>query len=509
MAGLAPRPYLIEEYTRTACPECHAGGDRNPDNLLDAMLVSHDEAIWMRRFCPLHGESESLYEEDAAIWRTRTGWSTPTSQITPDHRGAGYRDGLPASHGQHTCILLVNLTEHCNYRCPTCYATALDPGTPLEEPIRPTLEELKHTAEDMIAKENGKLGVIMLSGGEPTLRRDLIQIVEMLAALPITRIMLNTNGRRIARDDRFLAELKRFNKKLEVYLQFDGLKSSTHEQLRGEDLTEEKQTIIARLQEAKIFFTMVVTVKKGVNEDELGDILRLGLDTPRCSGIAFQPVFGSGRGSDIDPQSRVTPTGVIRRLAEQASDVVKVADFIPLPCSHKDCCDITYMIRTGKEEKWRSLIELVGRDELKRWIHLVANTIAFDNVGEVVREVVKDGVLQRIFSEQQAPSSLTLAKDLFAMCGCIPGLPELVGAVWKRTSIQDTALERLAERTFRVTVKQFMDVHTFHEARLRQCCVHVGTFEEDPRRYSFCWRWMFEEASDFPATRRSDLRVLA
>lgn len=508
MAGLAARPYLIEEYTRTACPACHAEGDRNPDKLIDAMLVSRDDKIWMHRFCPVHGESESLYEEDAAIWRSRNGWSTPTSQVIPDHQGAGYRDGLPPSHGQHSCILLVNLTEHCNFRCPTCYATALDPGEALQEPIRPTLAELEHTVKDMIAKEKGKLGVVMLSGGEPTLRKDLMQIIEMLDGLPVTRIMLNTNGRRIARDDRFLSELKRFNKRLEVYLQFDGVEASTHETLRGEDLTLEKQAVMKRLQEAGIFFTMVVTVKKGINEGELGDILRLGLNTPRCSGIAFQPVFGSGRGSGIDPMDRVTPTGVIRRLAEQAPELLKVQDFIPLPCSHKDCCDITYMIRTGKDEVWKSIVELVGRDELKRWIHLVGNTIAFDNVGEVVKEVVKDGVLQRIFSEQQAPSSLSLAKDLFAMCGCIPGLPELVGAIWKRTSIQDSALEKLAERTFRITVKQFMDVHTFHEARLKQCCVHVGTFEEDPRRYSFCWRWMFDEATDFPAPRESKLRVL-
>lgn len=83
------------------------------------------------------------------------------------------------------------------------------------------------------------------------------------------------------------------------------------------------------------------------------------------------------------------------------------------------------------------------------------------------------------------------------MCDCIPGLPELVGGI-SSTFGKERAIERLAERTFRVTVKMFMDAHTFHEARIRQCCVHVGTFEEDPRRHSFCWRWLFDDASDFP-----------
>ena len=70
-------------------------------------------------------------------------------------------------------------------------------------------------------------------------------------------------------------------------------------------------------------------------------------------------------------------------------------------------------------------------------------------------------------------------------------------------------LEEFAERTFRITCKMFMDAHTFHEARIRQCCVHVGTFEDDPRRYSFCWRWLFEEPSDFGPRRFTDRAMTA
>src|SRR5579862_9380588 len=140
--GLAPRPYLIEEYTRTVCPQCFESGPRRSDEdiFVDGMLVTHDGSVWMRRFCPAHGESESMYEEDAEIWRSRSGWGTPTLTITPDRVDnfagfpEGYREGLPASHGQHTCILLLNITENCNYRCPTCYASALDPGDAAPNP---------------------------------------------------------------------------------------------------------------------------------------------------------------------------------------------------------------------------------------------------------------------------------------------------------------------------------------------------------------------------------------
>ena len=119
---LPPRDYLIEEYTRAVCPACFAERARRADDpavMKDGMLVTRNGAVYLRRACATHGETESLYEEDAAIWRARRGWSTPTLVVTPDRPGnfgpfpAGYRDGLPVAHGQHSCVLLLNLC-----RCP-------------------------------------------------------------------------------------------------------------------------------------------------------------------------------------------------------------------------------------------------------------------------------------------------------------------------------------------------------------------------------------------------------
>ena len=182
MTGLAPRPYTIEEYTRTVCPHCVAIRTPRSDDegvFVDGMLVSHDGRVWMRRWCPAHGETESLYEEDAELWRARGGWSTPTLGVVPDRADnfagfpEGYRRGLPASHGQHTCILLLNVTERCNFACPTCYADALPPSPPgplsktshLERGSEPSIDEMLHTVDTTIKREGGKLGVLMLSGG--------------------------------------------------------------------------------------------------------------------------------------------------------------------------------------------------------------------------------------------------------------------------------------------------------------------------------------------------------
>lgn len=458
------------------------------------MLVSHGGKVWMRRWCGIHGETESLYEEDLDLWRMRHGWSTPTLTITPDREGNfagfpdGYRDGLPASHGQHTCILLLNITEKCNFACPTCYANAADASGP----DGPTIDHLLHTVDIVVNREQGKLGVLMLSGGEPTVRKDLEELLLRAMERPVTRILLNTNGRRIARDDRFVQFLADHRDRIEVYLQFDGLRDSTYKFHRGEPLAEEKQLALARLQKAGVWTTLVTTVAKGVNDDEVGDLIQLGLDTPRCAGLAIQPMFGSGRNAGFDPTDRVTPTGILRRIGDQTGGRIRGEDFIPLPCSHRDCCDIGYFLRLPGGE-WRSLTKLLGREELRRWIDQVANTISFDTASSAVRDLVKSGALQRIFSEQQKVSALSFARDIMRLCDCVPGIRELLTPGGTKES-----MDRLAERTFRVNVKQFMDAHTFHEHRIRQCCVHVGTQEEDPRRYSFCWRWLFADASDFP-----------
>lgn len=512
MPGLPARDYVIHEYTRSLCPKCWEDRPRRSEEhpFIDAMLVERDGSIWMRKWCPEHGEQESLYEEDAELWHSRAGWSTPTLEVRPDRPPNGriglasYANGLPAGHGQHTCILLLNITENCNYACPTCYATALPPGAPADP--RPTLDEIKRAVMTGIEREGGQLGVLMLSGGEPTIRKDIDEIMDWAQEQAITRIMLNTNGRRIARDPAFAQRLAQRRGRVEVYLQYDADDDAVNLELRGESLIDEKRKTLETLGELDIPFTLVMTAQKGVNDGHIGEVAERAANSPSCSGAAIQPVFGSGRNVPFDPMARLTPTGVQRRVEEQTEGRIPASAFIPLPCSHKDCCDIGYLIQDRKG-KWRPLTELVGRETLKRWIGMASNTITFDNVSDTVKQMAKDGVMQAVMSEREAPSSLKAAADMFRLCSCVPGLADMLDLVAGKNP-KPEVLERLARRTTRLTIKMFMDAHTFHEARLRQCCVHIGTFEEDPRRYSFCWRWLLADAHDFP-DRASELPMVS
>lgn len=483
------------------------------------MLVRHSGSIWLRRFCAVHGETESLYEEDAQLWSHRQGWAAPTQPVQPDRPGhsgglpAAYSQGLPASHGQHTCTLLLNITGQCGFSCPACYAAAGPAGMPGAIQREPSIDEVLSTVQTVLQREGGRLGVLMLSGGEPAQRRDLPQLLEALLPLPITRIMLNTNGARIAQDDGFVALLAQARHKLEVYLQFDGLRPATYQALRGADVSRQKLAAVERLNAARVFTTLVPTIARGINEDELGAILQLGLSTPYCAGLAVQPLFGSGRAIAFDACDRSTPTGVIKRLAAQSRGLLAAADFIPLPCPQRDCCDITYLVQ-NKRGKWTPLPRLVGRERLRQWTGLLANTMTFEHLSQPVRALLGSGALKRIMSEQLGTGQRALASDIAQLCACAPRLGQALAGLGRSprrdgpqaaqqdecsaASLPDPRLEQLSQRTFRITVKMFMDAHTLNYSRLRQCCVHTGTYEADPRRYPFCWRWLFADASDFP-----------
>lgn len=511
-AGLSLRDYNIEEYIQTICPLCYEAGAvtlADPSCWIDGLLVSHDSKVWVRRFCPTHGEGESLYEGDLQLWRERKGWSTTTRQVVPDRSNnrqafpRGYADGLTACHAQHTCILLLNVTDKCNLACPVCYAAAECASRGAE----PSVDEVLHTVRTVIERERGKLGVLMLSGGEPTIRHDLAELIEALVPLSITRIMLNTNGLVLAEDDRLLQLLELYRDRLEIYLQFDGFRTETYQQLRGiENLGEVKNRVVSRLNSRKVFFTLVPTVVRGINEDEIGRVIEYGLQFPYCAGVAIQPSYLSGRHRGLDPLDRTTPTGIMADIKHQTHGLLAAGDFIPLPCSHSDCCAIAYLVH-GVDNQWRSLVSLIGRDELKKWLHLIGNTITFDELSSPVMELVRSGALGRLFSSEFSPGSTQLAHDVSQVCSCIAGVTRLIGGLsmlWSgKPGLKSRTGAQLGERTFRITIKQFMDSHTLISHRLRQCCVHTGTFEADPHRYPKCWRFLLAQDADFPVADRT------
>ena len=473
----------IHRYVNAFCPRCHhEQPDRDLADVrrLSGWLAERDGRIWLERGCPDHGLQRTLYDEHPEILSYLEEWTAPTKSHVPDLAGnlapvpSAYLDGLPQMQTQHTCILLEDITEHCNLRCPTCFA---DSAPPLQGVA--SVEEVLANVDARLAREDGRLDVLMLSGGEPTLHPDLERLLDELVARPVVRILINTNGLTLARDDALLALLRRHRQRVEVYLQYDGSSAEASLHHRGGDLRAHKDLAIERLSGAGIFTTLTMTAALGVNDDEIGHVITRALDTPFVCGVSIQPVFGSGRGGSIDATDRLTHTGVLARMGPQTGGLVTWRDLTALPCSHPHCASVGYLLKDDSDT-WRSLTAIVGHDQLKQWLDLApesfANRITDQALPAEMRTVVKEAVLG-LLSEQTSLSHPQVADLWKAVCQtCDLGLSTLTALVTSRLPGQHERLRRLmGERVKRISVKPFMDIETMIEERLTQCCVHVGT----------------------------------
>ncbi|MEV4837819.1 radical SAM protein [Nonomuraea sp. NPDC049486] len=484
--GMGLRGDRVVRYVNAFCPHCH-GRDLDRIERLSGYLAVRDGKVWLERGCREHGLVRTLYDEDPEILAYLEEWTAPTKQHVPDLAGnfdpvpAAYLKGLPELQTQHTCILLEDIAEACNLRCPTCFADS----SPELNGVVPVAEVLANV-DQRLARENGKLDVLMLSGGEPTLHPELKTLLHELAARPITRILINTNGVLIARDDALLDLLTEHRERVEVYLQYDGSSAEASRHHRGGDLRRLKRQAVARLSEREIFTTLVMTAALGVNDGEIGDVVKVALDTPFVGGVSLQPQFGSGRSGTIDPMDRLTHTGVLKRLGPQTGGLVTWRDLTALPCSHPHCCSVGYLIRDDSQ-RWRSLVALIGHDRLKENLGLVANRIADAEIPRELRLAVQESLLD-LLSEQSSLSHPQIGELWRNICeNCDLGVSTLLTLASSALPGRRKKLRRMmGERVVRITIKPFMDISTMIEERLTQCCVHVGTRSARDQCAPFC-----------------------
>ena len=482
-AGMPLRSYRLHRYVTAFCPHCHAQDPSAPLESvarLSGYLVEEEGRIWLVRACRTHGRVVTLYDESPEILRYLEEWTAPTKAHVPDRPGnfapvpEAYLSGLPEMQTQHTCILLEDVVQGCNLRCPTCFSES----SPDQAGVVPAAHVMANV-DARLARENGRLDVVMVSGGEPTVHPEITTILSELADRPVNRILLNTNGIRIAQDDALVEWLAAHRDRVEVYLQYDGRRASSYRAHRGGDLLRCKEAAVDRLSSAEVFSTLTMTASRGVNDDEIGAVVLRALETPYVGGVSIQPQFGSGRSAGINPMDRLTHTGVLARLGPQTDGLVQWRDLTALPCSHPHCCSVGYLVRTDSGQ-WRSLTSIIGHEQLKAHLGLVSNRIGGWQLAPQIRELVKQSLLGLLSDEASLaqPRVWGLLRDVCENCDL--GMTTLVrlageGLVGSNRKIRGL----MAGRIKRITVKPFMDITTMIEERLVQCCVHVGTAGDD------------------------------
>lgn len=438
--------WLFKRTTST-CPSCLA--------LLEVDVVLREGRVYFRKQCDRCGPSEALVAEDAAYYVAAYGFARagtePLHFSQPAQHGCPTDCGTCTDHEQHTCLPIIEVTDHCNLECPVCivdnqHSTHLDPDV------------FARMIDDLIRKE-GQCESVALSGGEPTSHPRLLDLVRIASRPQIGRVVVITNGLRLGRDRAFAQALR--DSGAYVGLQLDGLSARAHELLRGRDLTAEKADALRALRELRIPTQMIFVAGRGINEDQIGDAVRLFLAEEHLLSLSFQPVAYTGHGGGAlrhDPRDRLTISGVIAAIEAQTGGLLRRSDFAPLPCSHPQCVSLTYLLRLndGSHLPFPRFLDLRQHGNLLR---SSATLPATQEMQDTLHEVIHE-VYAREDEVERGPEVLkALRRALDAM---FPG---------RALSPQEVA--RLGEGQAKsIFIHHYMDPDDFDLERLRKCCHH-------------------------------------
>lgn len=397
--------------------------------------------MFFQKRCREHGVQKTLIADDLAYWKSQRDWlkpgDRPLSVATRTDHGCPYDCGLCPDHEQHSCLAIVEINEACNLSCPVCFADS----SVKRQGHRP-LAEVERMLDVIVAAE-GEPDLVQLSGGEPTIHPDFWAILDAAKVRPIRHLMINTNGLRIAREPGFAERLAGYMPGFEVYLQFDSLKRDALMALRGADLTRVRIEALEALERNNISTTLVVTLKKGVNDDEIADIVRFALDWRCVRGVTFQPIQDAGRNEAFDARRhRMVLTEVRRRIVD--AGVFELQDLIPLPCNPDQIC-IGYGLRNGREV--RPVTAMLPRE---LFVAAAPNTVTFESYPELREKVFE------LLSLSTAQGNAS--EKLASLLCCLP----------EAAVPQEVAYEN----TFRVVVSQFLDRFNFDLGTVKRSCVH-------------------------------------
>jgi uncharacterized radical SAM superfamily Fe-S cluster-containing enzyme len=456
--------YVFHELTRSICPECR--------RVIDANVVLRDGKVYMRKRCPDCGPFEALVYGDAEAYSRLARYNKPgTIPLAFDAEvaeGCPYDCGLCPEHQQHTCLGIIEVNSTCDMSCPLCFASAA-PGFNL------TLEEVEEILDNFVRAE-GTPEVVQFSGGEPTIHPQIIDFVRVAKARGIPFVMINTNGKRIARDDRFLDELAAVGPSF--YFQFDGFERETYRVIRGEpDILEEKLRALDRLAARGLGVTLVPAIERGVNEHEIGRIVDFAIEHPAVRGINFQPAFHAGRHLPHDPLQRVTIPDVLQWIETQTNGMFRRDDFVPVPCCFPTCNAVTYaFVEDAEPTDGRGGRDAGGPSGRRKITPLPRIVNVHDYLDYITNRAMPDfsleikRALEGLWSSSSVAGSDRSAEQAMFSCQAC-GIPEA-------TTIRD-----LAQRMIMIMLQDFMDPWTFNQKNLMKCC---KAFLLPGRQVPFC-----------------------
>lgn len=428
------RPYIYYDFTLSLCSKCL--------RRVDAKVVFEDGKVWMLKRCPEHGNEKVLLATDIEYYKNTRNYvkrsEMPRRFSTKTHYGCPYDCGLCTDHEQHSCLTIVEVTDRCNLTCPTCYAES----SPHHGRHR-TLEEIEAML-DLVVRNEGEPDVVQISGGEPTVHPQFFEILDIAKTKPIRHLMLNTNGIRIAKDEKFVERLATYMPDFEVYLQFDSFKQNTLEILRGQDLRETRLKALENLNKYNLSTTLVVTLQRGLNDDEIGKIIDFAVKQPCIRGVTFQPTQVAGRTEGFNPATdRITLTEVRQEILNQ-TDIFTPEDILPVPCN-PDALAMAYALKV--DGQIMPLTRYINPQDI---LDNSRNTIVYEQDERLHSHMIQ------LFSTGNSVECAT--DELQSIMCCLP---------------QINAPSLGYDNLFRIIIMRFIDAYDFDVRAIKKSCVHI------------------------------------
>jgi hypothetical protein len=414
--------------------------------VIEATRLAEGGRVYIEKECPEHGKFRSLVWSDSQLYADSFRYGMPGKKHLIKSYAIANPDacptdcGLCSEHEQHTCFAVLELTNRCNLSCPVCYASAN--SSEVREPSLAKIEEMLRFILDCEVQPP----TLQLTGGEPTIRKDLPQIVGLARRLGFVDITLSTNGILLANDPDLARKLADAGL-VEVSLQFDGVDDDVYTRIRGVPLFSKKLIAIENARKAGLNVSVAATLVPGVNVDHIGEIIQFAREH-QLDGVNFSPIACVGRYPDFsfNPENRLTIPDVLREIEKQTGGELLGSDFVPVPCPDTRCSTMTYVFNTPDG--------------------LVPLTRVCD-VGGLLDSLLYG---ERVVQGERVRSAL----DKLWSMSAIPGSEKVL------SSVRECAGDKLAQsgRCMSIGIHGFQDAWNLDLERVRKCCIHIATQEK-------------------------------
>jgi uncharacterized radical SAM superfamily Fe-S cluster-containing enzyme len=420
---------------------------------LDASVTEREGEVWMQKHCAVHGPQQVRLSTDAA-WYERTRAIAPA--VTPPPRfpkavehGCPFDCGPCTMHGQRIRLPVVTITSACNLRCPICYVHNKN-----ADAYHMSKEELGAILDHLAADHGGTIDLLNLTGGDPTLHPELLELLELCHAKGIHRVSICTNGIRLAEDEDFVQRLAALDAR--IALSFQSFDADVDYDLQGARLLDLKRRCMDLLEKHDVDTTLIPVMTRGVNDHEIGDILRMALARTNVRHVEVHTMTYTGQGgTHRDRSGRISMVEVLDRIAETTNGLLRRESFVPSPSAHPLCYQIAYLLIDPEGGSPIPFLDFVTRDEMYACLgeHLYLEPTP--RLESTLR-----GAIDRLFAEDDAQSERTLRI-----------LKQLIARLFPRKPLSRQEALRVAERAAKaIYVHSHMDEETFDVERVAQCC---------------------------------------